>query len=89
MPADGMGAAVELPAEDSIARLHQLREQAEGARRRFLRRMSLLLVHCRPSPPSGFGGLSADGPFDVVVIDPPWPMQKIDRDVGPVNLRSG
>ena len=23
------------------------------------------------------------GPFDVVVIDPPWPMQKIDRDVRP------
>jgi hypothetical protein len=23
---------------------------------------------------------SADGPFDVVVIDPPWKMQKIDRD---------
>jgi N6-adenosine-specific RNA methylase IME4 len=26
---------------------------------------------------------SADGPFDVVVIDPPWPMQKIDRDERP------
>lgn len=26
---------------------------------------------------------SEDGPFDVVVIDPPWPMQKIDRDVRP------
>jgi N6-adenosine-specific RNA methylase IME4 len=26
---------------------------------------------------------SADGPFDCVVIDPPWPMQKIDRDVRP------
>lgn len=26
---------------------------------------------------------SATGPFDVVVIDPPWPMQKIDRDVRP------
>jgi N6-adenosine-specific RNA methylase IME4 len=26
---------------------------------------------------------SATGPFDVVVIDPPWPMQKIDRDDRP------
>jgi N6-adenosine-specific RNA methylase IME4 len=26
---------------------------------------------------------SADGPFDVVIIDPPWPMQKIDRDERP------
>lgn len=26
---------------------------------------------------------SEDGPFDVVVIDPPWPMQKIDRDTVP------
>ena len=26
---------------------------------------------------------SADGPFDVVVIDPPWRMEKIDRDVRP------
>lgn len=26
---------------------------------------------------------SADGPFGTVVIDPPWPMQKIDRDVRP------
>jgi N6-adenosine-specific RNA methylase IME4 len=26
---------------------------------------------------------SAEGPFDVVVIDPPWPMQKIDRDERP------
>lgn len=26
---------------------------------------------------------SATGPFDVVVIDPPWPMQKIDRDERP------
>ena len=26
---------------------------------------------------------SNDGPFDVVVIDPPWPMQKIDRDERP------
>lgn len=26
---------------------------------------------------------SADGPFDCVVIDPPWPMAKIDRDVRP------
>ena len=26
---------------------------------------------------------SADGPFDIVVIDPPWPMQKIDREVRP------
>jgi N6-adenosine-specific RNA methylase IME4 len=26
---------------------------------------------------------SADGPFDVVVIDPPWKMEKIDRDVRP------
>ena len=26
---------------------------------------------------------SANGPFDVVVIDPPWKMQKIDRDVRP------
>jgi N6-adenosine-specific RNA methylase IME4 len=26
---------------------------------------------------------SAEGPFDVVVIDPPWPVQKIDRDVRP------
>jgi N6-adenosine-specific RNA methylase IME4 len=26
---------------------------------------------------------NAEGPFDVVVIDPPWPMQKIDRDVRP------
>ncbi len=25
--------------------------------------------------------VSATGPFDVAVIDPPWPMQKIDRDV--------
>jgi N6-adenosine-specific RNA methylase IME4 len=28
-------------------------------------------------------GFSSDGPFDCVVIDPPWPMQKIDRDVRP------
>jgi N6-adenosine-specific RNA methylase IME4 len=26
---------------------------------------------------------SESGPFDVVVIDPPWPMQKIDRDERP------
>jgi N6-adenosine-specific RNA methylase IME4 len=26
---------------------------------------------------------SANGPFDCVVIDPPWAMQKIDRDVRP------
>lgn len=26
---------------------------------------------------------SADGPFDAVVIDPPWEVQKIDRDVRP------
>jgi len=26
---------------------------------------------------------SEDGPFDVVVIDPPWDMQKIDREVRP------
>jgi N6-adenosine-specific RNA methylase IME4 len=26
---------------------------------------------------------SADGPFDVVVIDPPWRVEKIDRDVRP------
>ena len=26
---------------------------------------------------------SATGPFDVVVIDPPWPMKKIDRDDRP------
>ena len=26
---------------------------------------------------------SADGPFDVVVIDPPWPVAKIDRDERP------
>ena len=26
---------------------------------------------------------SETGPFDVVVIDPPWPMQKIDRDERP------
>jgi N6-adenosine-specific RNA methylase IME4 len=26
---------------------------------------------------------SENGPFDVVVIDPPWPMQKIDRDERP------
>jgi len=26
---------------------------------------------------------SADGPFDVAVIDPPWAMEKIDRDVRP------
>jgi N6-adenosine-specific RNA methylase IME4 len=26
---------------------------------------------------------SASGPFDVVVIDPPWPMQKIDREERP------
>jgi N6-adenosine-specific RNA methylase IME4 len=26
---------------------------------------------------------SADGPFDVVVIDPPWKVEKIDRDVRP------
>ena len=26
---------------------------------------------------------SADGPFGVAVIDPPWPMQKIDRDDSP------
>jgi N6-adenosine-specific RNA methylase IME4 len=26
---------------------------------------------------------SADGPFDVVVIDPPWDVEKIDRDVRP------
>lgn len=26
---------------------------------------------------------SFDGPFDVAVIDPPWPMEKIDREVRP------
>jgi N6-adenosine-specific RNA methylase IME4 len=26
---------------------------------------------------------SSDGPFGTVVIDPPWPVQKIDRDVRP------
>jgi N6-adenosine-specific RNA methylase IME4 len=26
---------------------------------------------------------STDGPYDVIVIDPPWPMQKIERDVRP------
>jgi N6-adenosine-specific RNA methylase IME4 len=26
---------------------------------------------------------SADGPFDVIVMDPPWQMQKIDREVRP------
>ena len=24
-----------------------------------------------------------DGKYDVIVIDPPWPMQKIDREVTP------
>ena len=26
---------------------------------------------------------SVYGPFDSLAIDPPWPMQKIQRDVGP------
>ena len=26
---------------------------------------------------------SADGPFATMVLDPPWPMQKVDRDVRP------
>lgn len=27
--------------------------------------------------------IEPEGPFDVVVIDPPWPMEKIERDVRP------
>jgi len=68
-------AAIHLPGDDGISAMGQAGKAArEMLNQENQRRNESLKAQVNPTP---------SGQYDVIVIDPPWPMQKIQRDVRP------
>jgi len=76
----GNVADLETPDQDEFVGRVQKGENPPAALREILRRIQRAQVaKTRAETPR-----QIDDPYDVIVIDPPWPMEKIERDLRPM-----
>lgn len=68
---------------DAIAAVTITEEQQQAAAAAKARESKRAELHAKLEDEATKSAKAIDGVYDVVVIDPPWPMQKIERDVRP------